>query len=718
MKDKIETQDGTSISGAAASQSPLFSSSNTADDYCVDLNSFTGTLHITSFRNNVDPPPPTHNNNSRTQNKQSLNLNSSTEQKQRGKVTMNSPPKPTFKHLDSMSMHSPSQRKRTADNDNNNVKDSIKLSKRRSKSSSFTWISSNENEEVEMGRVSDANDDKGLATVSHVVNDSEEKSIPFSMHVTGNNEQEDEQRNGSSENNVLSAKQQKTGDAKKSVRFSTLSQNHVINPPLKKEDLSDGSLARTISTDAIPKFSSDEENVQPNDAAMQSPQSNDASVHFSMVGQHDDPPKKEDGTTTNYSAPHNMNQNSLKSPHPNISNSSQTTTGQSPQLVMQQPHQSRSKHFFSSPQTTFSSPPRAAKATAKASMDIARETSALLARSSKHVLKQITLAGGDAVASVYDVLHGDGVGSSNNSSRSRSAFLDPNHGHNNDVYDAFDGSELHYACASDSLDHLRCLIEYDSLEDLHTSDCDGKLPIHVLVENHRLINEDPLGCEEVAFALIELMQPEKAVQALHPCGLAPFVYIIGTWTENIHQEATARKVGSVAARSAAKTPRESQSDEENRQSATLPSSNSPQQPRQRRVTYRSLFNSSTRGDRSTLVSSTDRAKMLYIPPTSVPMPDHVRWAIRILSRLIDEYPEQTREAILTNIASVPLFLKSLLLIPDIDELSSLLDETLVKHCVLDKRNIEIWLCAMLTDTKQVKLRAVTFLKLISRLTRK
>ena len=110
--------------------------------------------------------------------------------------------------------------------------------------------------------------------------------------------------------------------------------------------------------------------------------------------------------------------------------------------------------------------------------------------------------------------------------------------------------------------------------------------------------------------------------------------------------------------------------------------------------------------------------MLYIPPTSVPMPDHVRWAIRILSRLIDEYPEQTREAILTNIASVPLFLKSLLLIPDIDELSSLLDETLVKHCVLDKRNIEIWLCAMLTDTKQVKLRAVTFLKLISRLTRK
>mmetsp|Transcript_28062 Transcript_28062/g.67605 ORF Transcript_28062/g.67605 Transcript_28062/m.67605 type:complete len:554 (+) Transcript_28062:139-1800(+) len=49
-------------------------------------------------------------------------------------------------------------------------------------------------------------------------------------------------------------------------------------------------------------------------------------------------------------------------------------------------------------------------------------------------------------------------------------------------------------------------------------------------------------------------------------------------------------------------------------------------------------------------------------------------------------------------------------------MTALLEETLVKHVTLDKRSINVWLTAMLTDTKEVKLRAVTFIKLLSILT--
>lgn len=76
----------------------------------------------------------------------------------------------------------------------------------------------------------------------------------------------------------------------------------------------------------------------------------------------------------------------------------------------------------------------------------------------------------------------------------------------------------------------------------------------------------------------------------------------------------------------------------------------------------------------------------------------------------------TREAILTNLASVPLFLKSVLLIDDAEAMTEVLNSSLVRHAVVDKRSINVWLCAMLTNTKEVKVRAVTFLKLLSRLT--
>jgi len=464
-------------------------------------------------------------------------------------------------------------------------------------------------------------------------------------------------------------------------------------------------------------------------------------VRFSMVGEPSNGPSNSNAKPTTSSSSssggkendHPMSQTTTQSrPQPTNTvdtNNRTTIQSQQQQQQMQPAPKPKNTNFFSSssptaaaafssPPAAFSSPPRAAIATAKASMNIARETSSVLARSSKHVLKQITLAGKD----VYDVLNGDAIlsSSSNNNATnatstngqggSRMHGPDSNSsGNDDDVYDASDGTELHYACASNSLDTIKNLLENDSLVDLHTADCGGKLPIHIFTENHQLINDDPLGCEEVVFTMIQVMGPDRALQALHPCGLAPFVYVIGAWTEWLHRGRGPE--GSMTAQSAA------QLDEENSGSVTpvASSSSSHNAPsRRRRVTYRSLFHLSTGNDRS-LVSSSDRAKLLYLPE-SVTISDHVRWAIRILSRLIDEYPEQIREAILTNIACVPLFLKSLLLISDADEMTELLDMSLVKHTVLDKRSINVWLCAMLTDTKEVKKRAVTFIKLLSRLT--
>ena len=593
IKDKIECDVRRNSSGAAVAQSP-FSPTGAEGDYCVDLSSFTGTLHITTSKN--------------------------PESMQNTYKAINSP-----RHTSNGSI--------------------VALSKKRKKSSIF--IPSNESTNHE-------NDDGTDERVCDYFDGQERADSALS--------------------------QRSTNDSKKAVRFSILHQDSIINPSVDE------------GGDSSSPPSSEEENDV---------DSNVLDSELESLDKENDDPNSANITIGN---------------------------GQSPPQPME-PQKAKSKHFFSSPPRTFSSPPRAAVATAKASMNIARETSSLLSRSSKHVLKQITLAGKD----VYDVLNGGDVDASTKNAssntnqgtstprRSVGSLLDSSD--NNYVYDAFDGSELHYACGGDSLSRLRCLLEnVDSLNDLHKEDCEGKLPIHVLTENQNLIIQDPLGCEEVAFTMMELMGPEKAVQALHPCGLSPFVNIIGSWTEKLHEGVQSRNISAVVRsdntavtrRTSTPSPKPSsqptaaQSDEENQRSITpvTPSSMSNNAQTRRRIAYRSLFTSSKSTDDRSLTSSTDRAKLLYIP-VSVTISDHVRWAIRILSRLIDEYPEQTREAILTNIASVPLFLKCLLLTGD----SGLLDmSTLVKHTIMDKRSINVWLYAMLTDSKRVKDCAVIFLK--------
>ena len=311
------------------------------------------------------------------------------------------------------------------------------------------------------------------------------------------------------------------------------------------------------------------------------------------------------------------------------------------------------------------------------------------------------------------------------------------------VRDSDDGTELHKACASDSCDLLKTMLlrHDDSLQnDIHKPDRRGRLPIHILAMNQRLISQDPDGCEEFILKLVELMKPEMAVQALHPqSGLAPFVYILGLWTERLHfigssvdannnNKPPVLQSSSTVPVAAAAT--QSSSDEENPTIPTTPATpettiqqQTPPRGRSpiRNVPYRSLFstlsvNESTGAALSSTTTTTTKAMLRYLP-ASVTISDHEIFAICILSCLIDNYPDKTREAILTNIASVPLFLKSLLLIDDIDKMTELTNTTLVRHVVMDKRSINIWLCAMLTDdTDDVKNRAAIFIKLLSKLT--
>jgi len=360
--------------------------------------------------------------------------------------------------------------------------------------------------------------------------------------------------------------------------------------------------------------------------------------------------------------------------------------------------QSKAKSILPAPPPSLSAalastPPQVMQATAK----IARETSSALARSSKFALKQIALAGKDA----FDKLHGDAPPnySAHINELSQEASFDSL---DDATYDAIDGTEYHYACASDNLEEIRRLlddIEGDSLFYLWKTDCGGKLPLHVLTENVQLIEEDPVGCEEVAISMIELMGPANLVYALSPnSSWAPFISTLGRWTEKLHR-GTSLKTGTASG---------------NDQSPSRDISASTTQSRTRRVSYFPLFGSTMSNTRSqTLMTNTD--KLMYLP-VNVKVTHHVLWSIRMLSRLIDEYPEQTREFIMTNLATVPLFLKSVLLISNFDEMQILLETSLVTHAVLDKRSINVWLIAMLTSNRESRYRAVTFIKLLSRLT--
>lgn len=270
-------------------------------------------------------------------------------------------------------------------------------------------------------------------------------------------------------------------------------------------------------------------------------------------------------------------------------------------------------------------------------------------------------------------------------------------------YSDNEGTQLHYACASLDVSRIHRVLESTDAHSAMKHDSKGRLPIHVLAENYDLITDNPAECEDIVDIFCQIMGPDTIVQSLHgSSGWGPFVGIIGRWCEDLHKDMHSQQSGQLAFDSL-------QHAGENLARARTTFT-------QQLPLFRAVDKSNERVLQSSLFMK-DREKAFFLP-YSVVVNDHVKWAIRVLSNLIDLYPEQTREAILTNVLStVPSFLKCIFLINDAEEMTELTEMPLIKHAAIDKRSINVWLIAMLTSTnKEVQMRAVVYLKLLSRLT--
>ena len=320
-------------------------------------------------------------------------------------------------------------------------------------------------------------------------------------------------------------------------------------------------------------------------------------------------------------------------------------------------------------------------------------TASTAVKASLKMIKQIGLAGKDAYESLPDF-----TTSTLKVSQQSSSLANQTQQSGDDVdsaqVKAYIGTQIHHACASDDIAYLQYLLENQSvIPDLATEDSDGQLPINVFCSNEDLIDSDPARCEAVALTMVELMNPSQALLAVNCSGLSPFVDILGRWTDEIHL--AAKNQGALS------------------ESTSLVSS-------KRRPTYFPLFGGRTKKKqrRASSLFIADRERMMYLP-SSVEIPEHARWAVKMLSILIDRYPEQARELILTNVANVPLLMKSLILVHDPGQLSELFDSTLIKHITMDKRTVNVWLCSMFVcGDAEIKLRAVAFIKQLSNMTLK
>jgi hypothetical protein len=312
----------------------------------------------------------------------------------------------------------------------------------------------------------------------------------------------------------------------------------------------------------------------------------------------------------------------------------------------------------------------------------------------QQAMKQMGLAGKES----YNMLDSDPVLSTAGSSARSWDAVTGDHGYNDS-----EGTELHRACASLDVARIHRVLETTDASGTMAADSKGKLPIHVLAENYDLIIDNSAECEDIVDIFAQIMGPDKLVQALYgTSGWGPFVGIIGKWCNDFHKDMSCQMSSQLASNSLHST---------GENQARARSTFTQQLP---------LFRAADRNNERMFQSSQfmkDREKAFFLP-FSVAINNHVKWAIRVLSNLIDIYPEQTREAILTNITgTVPLFLKCIFLLNDSEDLNSLTEFSLVKHASLDKRSINVWLISMLTSTnREIQMRAVLFLKLLSRLT--
>jgi hypothetical protein len=111
-------------------------------------------------------------------------------------------------------------------------------------------------------------------------------------------------------------------------------------------------------------------------------------------------------------------------------------------------------------------------------------------------------------------------------------------------------------------------------------------------------------------------------------------------------------------------------------------------------------------------------------PEGVRMSPQVEWCLHMLSAIIEHLEEQSEslvnaeevticQGIVQAVASIPLFIQTLLLIEDERKRECIFGLTVVRRVMLNKYSIGKWLTSMLSSKKSVAKRSVAYLKLLS-----
>ena len=234
------------------------------------------------------------------------------------------------------------------------------------------------------------------------------------------------------------------------------------------------------------------------------------------------------------------------------------------------------------------------------------------------------------------------------------------------------------------------------------ADKHGKLPLHILSENDDL--HAKLGPVLDGFILDELIQKNrKALITRSKEGDFPFVRAIREWLENIN-EVTKDTVQRILLR---------QGSSSNRNLSYLESSS---------IDF-SVDEFDDNSQRQQQQMDDDELRLLSekLIPWNVFIDDLALWSINMLSIMIEREPLKTVWVmkIVEECASLPNFIKTILLIDDNETQQQILQTRLLNEILLHEKSVGPWLTYMITSEDDIaQERAVTYMQMMTKVEQK
>ncbi|CAJ1932869.1 unnamed protein product [Cylindrotheca closterium] len=276
-------------------------------------------------------------------------------------------------------------------------------------------------------------------------------------------------------------------------------------------------------------------------------------------------------------------------------------------------------------------------------------------------------------------------------------------------------TDLHKALADEdaTMEQLNYLLQNEpAAASIH--DHDGKLPLHIVAENEQLhLN---LGQALDDFILEDLIhRNRRALITTNYAGEFPFVGGIREWVDNINEVAEnnipdlstfeskkaespkpmggRRRMSLLGAFGAG--PKEPDSDDSSELALVAPN-NDVEDPAKKEEILRDLAE--------------------HLIPWNVFIDDLALWSIDMLSMLIEREPLKAMWTIkiVDTVASIPCFLKTVLLIDDDEQRKHVLQSRLLHEVMLHEKSMGPWLVYLITSDDEVAQdRAVMYLQLMT-----